>query len=1162
VSDPGALLTAPGRVALTGAPAGYDALLAARIAAETGRDILHVARDDAAMARMAEALAFFAPGRAVLTLPAWDCLPYDRVSPHADIVARRVAALAALADPAAAGPRVLLTTVNALLQRVPPPAVFAGAARRFAPGDRIDVEELTVFLAANGYGRTETVMEPGEYALRGGLVDIFPPGAEAPLRLDLFGDEIETIRRFDPLTQRSSGSEDAVALLPAGELLLDDQSIRRFRDGYRTLFGAVAGDDPLYESIAAGQRHPGMEHWLALFHEELVPLTAYLPDAILLLDSRAEEARESRLDQIADHYAARLAAGDVAATAIRAPVYHPVPPERLYLGRADWERLLDGHPVGVFSPFDAPPAGGDAAPAFAAHGRPGRDFADARARRDLDLFDAVKARIVEEHAAGRRVVVAGFSRGSRERLAGLMASHDIGPLAPVADWAAVEALPAGTVALAVLGLESGFATPDLAVIGEQDILGERLARPARRRAKASDQFIAEASALSAGDLVVHAEHGIGRYEGLETLAVGGADHDCLRLVYHGGDKLFLPVENIDLITRYGADGADSALDRLGGAAWQARKAKLKKRIQDMAMGLISIAAERSLRGAPVLKAPESEYAAFCARFPFSETEDQERAIAETLADLADGRCTDRLICGDVGFGKTEVALRAAFAAAMSGAQVAVVTPTTLLCRQHFRVFRDRFAGFPVRIAQLSRLVTAKEAAATRKALAEGKIDIVIGTHALLGKSVRFADLGLLVVDEEQHFGVAQKERIKSLKANVHVLTLTATPIPRTLQLALTGVRELSLVSTPPVDRLAVRSFVAPDDPITLRDALSREKLRGGQSFYVCPRIEDLPDLQRRLKELVPDLKVATAHGRLPAAELEEIMEGFYEGAFDLLLSTNIVESGLDIPTANTLIVHRADRFGLAQLYQLRGRIGRGKQRGYAYFTLPDGQAVTPAALKRLEVMQALDMLGAGFTLASHDMDIRGAGNLLGEEQSGHVREVGIELYQQLLEEAVAAARGEGTALAEDAFSPQINVGMPVLIPEAYVADLGLRLALYRRIAGLAGAAEIDAFAAEMIDRFGPLPSEVENLLATVAIKRFCRAAGIERLEAGPKGAVLAFHRNSFANPDKLVAYIAANAADAKLRPDHRLVLQRDWTDPAARLDGAREIAAELAELAA
>ncbi|MGQ3296096.1 MAG: transcription-repair coupling factor, partial [Shinella sp.] len=629
--------------------------------------------------------------------------------------------------------------------------------------------------------------------------------------------------------------------------------------------------------------------------------------------------------------------------------------------------------------------------------------------------------------------------------------------------------------------------------------------------KRGADFITEVAGLDEGSIVVHAEHGIGRFVGLRTIEAAGAPHACLELVYADEAKLFLPVENIDLLSRYGGEGSDAMLDKLGGVAWQARKAKLKKRLLDMANGLIQIAAARLVRHAPVLAAPDGIYDEFAARFPYDETDDQATAIDAVREDLGAGRPMDRLVCGDVGFGKTEVALRAAFIAAMNGVQVAVVVPTTLLSRQHFKTFTERFRGLPIRLQQASRLVGSKELALTKKELSEGKTDIVVGTHALLGSSIKFANLGLLIIDEEQHFGVKHKERLKDLKSDVHVLTLSATPIPRTLQLAMTGVRELSLITTPPVDRMAVRTFISPFDPLVIRETLMREHYRGGQSFYVCPRLSDLSEIHDFLRQDVPELKVAVAHGQMPATELEDIMNAFYEGRYDVLLSTTIVESGLDVPTANTMIIHRADMFGLAQLYQLRGRVGRSKVRAFALLTLPVNRTLTGMAERRLKVLQSLDTLGAGFQLASHDLDIRGAGNLLGEEQSGHIKEVGFELYQQMLEEAVAEIKGD-EEVADSGWSPQISVGTPVMIPDDYVPDLHLRLGLYRRLGEITELGDIDAFGAELIDRFGPLPLEVQHLLKIVYIKSLCRVANVEKLDAGPKGVVVQFRNKQFPNP--------------------------------------------------
>ena len=1138
-------------VPVHGAPEGFDALLLCRRRAETDAPVVHVCRDDARMARMAEAIGFFAPEVEVLRFPAWDCLPYDRVSPNPEIVAERVATLTRLLEKPSR-PRVLLTTVNALAQKVPPPATFEGATLHLKKGGRVQPEALTAFLEANGYHRTGTVMEHGEYAVRGGIVDLYPAGESDPVRLDLFGDEIEDMRRFDTATQRSGKVVPELRLRPVGEVFLDEDSRSRFRSAYRDLFGAAAAEDPLYVSVSAGRKHPGMEHWAGLFHDGMATLLDYTPDASVSLDHQADEVATARFEMVADHYQARRVPVRVSEGEVP---YRPAPPETLHLDREGWNEMLAGGPVLQFNPFAKP----DGKDGIEAGGRPGPLLTEARTAGE-NVFAAYAGLAAGQVKAGRRPLLAAWSKGSRERMANLLRENGVAA-APAEDWKAARTLPEGVVALVVMGLERGFVADGICVTAEQDILGERIARPPRRRRRA-DQFIADATEIAEGDLVVHQDHGIGRYEGLVTIEVSGAPHDCLRLTYDGGDRLFVPVENIEILSRFGSETGGVALDKLGGVAWQNRKAKAKARVRDMADALIRTAALRRMKDGVLATPPEGVWDEFCARFPFAETDDQARAIADVLEDLSAGRPMDRLICGDVGFGKTEVALRAAFVVAMSGAQVAVVVPTTLLARQHSRIFTARFQGFPVKVAQLSRMVTAKDAALVREGLKSGDINIVVGTHALLAKGIEFSDLGLVIVDEEQHFGVKHKEALKSLKSDVHVLTLTATPIPRTLQLALTGVREMSVIATPPVDRLAVRTFIMPWDPVVLREAIQRERFRGGQVFCVVPRIEDMAKVAERLAEIVPEARIVQAHGRISPTELERVMTEFGDGKHDILLSTNIVESGLDMPAVNTLLIHRADMFGLAQLYQLRGRVGRGKLRGYAYLTWPQSHRLSAAAEKRLEVMQTLDNLGAGFTLASHDLDIRGAGNLLGEEQSGQIREVGIELYQQMLEEAVAdikAGQGKGEGESERDWTPQINLGLPVLIPETYVTDLPVRLGLYRRIGALATDGENDAMAAELVDRFGPLPAEVENLLQVVAIKRLCRVAGVEKLDAGPKGVVVSFRGNRFANPGGLVTWVQGQKGAVKLRPDHKLALLREM-DLGQRVKAARDLLAGLAKL--
>jgi transcription-repair coupling factor (superfamily II helicase) len=1150
----------PGRFALTGAPAGYDAYLAAEAARRRSGLVVFITADDAQAQAAREAVRFFAPDVPVLMFPAWDCLPYDRVSPKPDIESERLATLAALARRKDdSGPTLVITTVNAAIQRVVPRALIAKSSFHARAGANMDHDALVAFLTRNGYAREGTVREPGDFALRGGIIDLWPPGADMPLRLDLFGNALEAIRKFDAATQLSQGEIKEIELLAASEAPLDKDTISRFRAGYVATFGPATSDDPLYESVSAGRKHQGMEHWLPLFHNHLETLFDYVPRALLFIGQHGEEAKTARLELIKDYYETRrqfLRGGpDNERIHVAAVPYKPLKPDALYLTADEWTAAIAKHDARDLSPFQAP----ENMKSTDAGGRLSRDFAPERAQGKTNVFQIAADHAKALQASGKRVMIAAWSEGSAERMGGVLSDHGLPAIRRVANWPDAEKMDRSAIGVGVLEVEHGFEAADFAIVAEQDILGERMAHA--RKPRRAQNFLTEASGLAPGDLVTHIEHGIGRFEGLRTLDVLGAPHDCLELQYDGG-KLFLPVENIELLTRYGTDEGTAQLDRLGGAGWQSRKAKMKERVREIASELIRIAAARELKSLPPVDPPQGLYDEFCARFPYQETEDQDRAIAETIEDLGKGRPMDRLVCGDVGFGKTEVALRAAFVMAMSGQQVAVVVPTTLLARQHYRNFAERFAGFPVTVRQLSRFVDAKEARETKAGLADGSVNVVIGTHSLLAKSIAFKDIGLVIVDEEQHFGVTHKEQLKSLKADVHVLTLTATPIPRTLQLALSGVRDLSLITTPPIDRLAVRTFVTPFDPLVVREALLREHYRGGQSFYVAPRIADLRDAEKFLKDTVPEVKVAVGHGQMAASVLEDVMTSFYDRKIDVLISTNIVESGLDIPTANTMIVHRADMFGLSQLYQLRGRIGRAKQRAYAYLTTPADRKPTEAAERRLHVLQSLDQLGAGFSVASHDMDIRGAGNLLGEEQSGHVREVGIELYQEMLEEAVSQMRaGDTSAEIADQWSPQINIGAAVLIPESYVADLALRMSLYRRLAEIETQQEIEGFAAELIDRFGPLPQEVEHLLKIVAIKRLCRIALVEKIDAGPKGATLSFRNAMFPNPAGLIRLITQHAQTMKVRPDQKVVIARDWPEPEDRLKGTQALLTQLAKLA-
>ena len=1156
-----------------GAPDGVASLALLQIAL-AGKSFIYVARDDVRMTAMGDSLRRLSPDLRLLEFPAWDCLPFDRLSPQGGLVGRRIETLAQLASDAGTRPRILLTTINAILQRVPPKTYFtdsslvitAGQATKdLTNGQTLGPAALADYLAGQAYLRTDTVRETGEFAVRGGILDVFPPGQTTPARLDFFGDDVETIRSFDPATQRSIGKLENLILRPVAEFMMNEATIAQFRTSYLSLFGAKASRDALYESVSAGRSHPGIEHWLPLFHGDLACLTDYCSGWPLVLDHESDAAITARYAQIHDFHEARLAHG----SDDTASPYRPLAPEKLYLSQTETDHLFEqGRACRLFAFAPMQDAGQDGAKDLAKPDQPQMQDAGGRAAIRLIKVEGNSAVpelagfvTAERSAAKRPIIVACSSPGAASRLADLLDGHlGAGALQPLT---AIEDAASGGFYVMQWPLETGFQTDHLVVVSEPDIFGQRLSRPQSKRAK-GDDFLREVSVLETGDLVVHAEHGIGRYEGLIIINSAGGDHDCLHLVYSGGDKLYLPVENIELLSRYGSAGGEAQLDKLGGVAWQARVARIKGRVRIMAEQLIKIAAARYRARAEPLIAEDGSFGEFCARFAFTETEDQLNAINDVVDDLASGKASDRLICGDVGFGKTEVALRAAFIAAMAGYQVALVAPTTLLARQHGKVFVERFAGFPVKIGVLSRMTSTADAKIIRENIASGEVQIAIGTHALLAKSITFNHLGLLIIDEEQHFGVGQKERLKELRGDIHVLTLSATPIPRTLQMALSGVREMSLIATPPVDRLAVRTFVGPWDGVVLREAIQREMFRGGQVFVVCPRIDDMQRVYDRITKLAPEARVISAHGRMPANELDQVMTRFADGEADILLSTNIVESGIDIPSANTMIIHRADMFGLSQLYQLRGRVGRGRQRAYAYLTSDPQRLLSPQARRRLEVMQTLDTLGAGFTLASYDMDIRGAGNLLGDEQSGHVREVGVELYQEMLRQAVDAAKsgrgGESEEDAKPAWTPQINLGLEIRLPESYVPDLTVRLSLYRRIADLADPQATDILIAELVDRFGGLPDPVKNLFSVIELKQLCRLANIEKIDAGPKGLSLAFRDNHFARPDALIGWIAGQGGRVQLRADHRLVVATPIPKPEMQPAACKTVLQDLVAL--
>lgn len=1143
---------------LSAVPLGYNAFLLCEMIKRSQKDIIFVASDGKEIEDITEALKVLAPQTNVLVFPAWDTVPYDRVSPNINIISKRLETLTELAlNPAPKKPRLVIASVGSVIQKLPPQKIFLNTTRTLKVGGHFDFNDFIHYAFVNGYNKVEQVMEPAEYAVRGDIIDIFPASNDVPLRLDLFDDTIEKIRTFDVMTQRTTGEVSAYSFGVGSEVVLDENSIKNFRTAYLENFGAAGLKDELYESISNGVKYIGYEHWLPFFYDEpLKNIFDYVPMANVVLSQNVEAALDAKNESIYDYYMARLEALKMQAQTSDL-IYRPIKPELMYLQKEEFAFVMQNKKAVWLSDLSLP----NADDVINLQIIPGRDFSHAKNVSVSQVFEDLKDYLAMNGRLKR--VIAVSTLGTQEKLLGMADNYGLKNFAVAQNYDEALIL-AGMkkIAVLVLNVARGFKTDELCVISDVDIFGERQNRRVRK-VKAED-FISDVSSLNVGELVVHIEHGLGRFMGLENIVASGAPHDCLKILYAHDDKLFVPVENIEVISRYGADDDNIVLDTLGGLAWEAKKNKVKEKIKEIASGLIKVAAERELKSADVFMPPAGLYDDFCTRFEYHETDDQKKAINEVLQDLNTGVPMDRLICGDVGFGKTEVALRAAFVVASNGAQVAVIVPTTLLARQHYLNFKARFEGFGIKVKMLSRLTSNKESKEIVDGLKDGNIEIVIGTHALLSDQVKFCNLGLLIVDEEQHFGVTHKEKIKNLKTDVHVLTLSATPIPRTLQLSLTGVKQLSLIATPPLDRLAARTFVMPFDKVILKEAVLREKYRGGQTFFVCPRVSDIAGLEKELHALLPEVKIAVAHGQMRARDLEDIMTEFAAQKYDILLSTTIIESGIDMPSVNTMIVYRADMFGLAQLYQLKGRIGRSKVRGYCYLTTPEKKKMKPASLKRLEILSALDTLGAGFSLASHDMDIRGSGNVLGTEQSGHIKDVGISLYHHMLQEEIVRQKAlmDGkSAVIDDDFSPQILIGIPVMIPESYVKDLGVRLGLYKRIGAIATNEELLDMKAELTDRFGPVPPEIENLLAMIEIKHLSKQAGIAKIEAGAKGFLIAFYHNVFANVSGLLDFVNRSFGTVKIRPDQKLFVDINLTDYKKRLEIIKKYVILLANLA-
>ncbi len=1028
-------------------------------AEEAGRaGVIYVAEDERRADQLAQVVGELAPDLETLVLPPWDCLPYDSASPSREVMGQRMAVLRRLSMQAV-GSRLLVTSPAALVQRVPPRKVCEKATYGLKAGETFSQEALDAYLHRSGYILDDRVDEPGEAAIRGQVVDLFPANGDRPYRAEHDGRSIVAIRRYDPMTQLTEAEVESLELEPASEVLLEPAS-----------------------GEARIERGAGMEHRLPDFYSHLETIFDYCPEAHLIVETKAEERRTLVMEQIADGYESRLKlragnGGTVAGS-------HGVSPERLFVEEDEWQDLLTHRRVTFIHAASNADAEGSTVPRFVSASRPARALADF---------------IEAQRTAGRKIVLAAGNRQDLNRLRRRVQQWQVAP-EEVGSWKAVLDGSSAAWFSILTVLKGGFVDErdGAAVITAADVLGSRASGNAAQDVSAVATQLME-TRFQIGDAVIHIDHGIGTLEGIETVSVGDAGTgDAIKLCYAGDAKLMVPANEMERIWRYGPASEKLTLDKLNGDSWPTRRAKVEADLQETARRLTELVKARQAMKLEPLVPPMRDYERFAARFPFIETPDQSRAIEDVLGDLASGRPMDRLVCGDVGFGKTEVALRAAAAAALAGKQVAIVAPTTVLARQHLRTFQRRFAGFGIEVAHLSRLVKPAEARAVKKGLAEGTIRIVIGTHALAGKGVRFKDLGLLIIDEEQRFGVAHKRKLRSLGTQGHVLTLTATPIPRTLQAALVGLQQISIIATPPTRRQPIRTLLTPFDPATVREALMRERHRGGQSFVVCSRVEDIEPMRGQLSKLVPELETLVAHGQMPPAETDDIMVRFADGEGDVLLATNIIESGLDVPRANTMLIWRADRLGLAQLHQLRGRVGRGRVRGTTYLLTEVGQDLPKATEKRVRMLESLDRLGAGFAISAQDLDQRGAGALLGEEQAGHVKLIGADLYQHMLRRAL-----QGEAF-DDNWMPELNIGMVGVIPEDYVNEPEVRINLYARLARLDPADAIEDLASEIEDRFGSMPEPIQNLLDLADLKRLCLRLGVARIDAGPQAIALTF----------------------------------------------------------
>ena len=1110
---------------------GADTLAISEIAEQNQNLTLVVTPDTRSAVRLSRVLSELS-SQSVCLFPDWETLPYDTFSPHQEIISSRLSALFHLQN---AKKGIFLLPISTLMQRLCPPQYLQHNVLLIKKGDRLVIDKMRLQLEAAGYRAVEQVLEHGEYAVRGALLDLFPMGSAVPFRLDFFDDEIDSIRTFDVDTQRTLDEINSINLLPAHEFPTDDKGIEFFRAQFRETFGEIRRDpEHIYQQISKGTLISGIEYWQPLFFSEMATLFDYLPEQTLFVDMENNQMQGERFYQDAkQRYEQRKVD----------PMRPLLSPEKLWLNVDEVNRRLKSYPRITFK-------------AEKVRSSVRQKNLPVAALPEVTIQSQQKEPLGQlrqfiEHFKGN-ILFSVETEGRRETLLDLLSPLKLKPK----QIQSLEQAENEKFSLLVSSLEQGFIIEQslpVAIIGEANLLGERVQQRSRDKRKTinPDTLVRNLAELKIGQPVVHLDHGVGRYGGLVTLDTGGIKAEYLLLNYANESKLYVPVTSLHLISRYVGGSDESApLHKLGNEAWAKSRQKAAEKIRDVAAELLDVYAQREAKKGFAFKYDREEFQQFAATFPFEETYDQEMAINAVISDMCQPKAMDRLVCGDVGFGKTEVAMRAAFLAVMNHKQVAVLVPTTLLAQQHYENFKDRFANLPVNVEVLSRFKTAKEQKQILENLAEGKVDILIGTHKLIQSDVKFNDLGLLIIDEEHRFGVGQKEKIKQLRANIDILTLTATPIPRTLNMAMNGIRDLSIISTPPARRLSIKTFVRQNDDLVVREAILREILRGGQVYYLHNDVASIENTAEKLTALVPEARVIVGHGQMRERELERVMSDFYHQRYNVLVCSTIIETGIDVPTANTIIIERADHFGLAQLHQLRGRVGRSHHQAYAYLLTPPPKMMTKDAERRLDALENLDNLGAGFILATHDLEIRGAGELLGNEQSGQIESIGFSLYMELLDAAVKALK-EGRELSLEELTQQqadIELRVPALLPDDYLGDVNMRLSFYKRIAAAESKSELDELKVELIDRFGLLPDATKNLLQIAELRLLVEPLKVVRIDAGTQGGFIEFSPKAQVNPDKFIQLIQKEPIVYRFDGPLKFKFLKDLSDNKVRLE--------------